>query len=84
MGVGMMNMASGGVVGGVANGAFANQTTQGATQNYDPYNGGAHQPSAQQQDTSTNVAAEVPKFCPDCGTATNGAKFCSNCGRKLA
>ena len=84
MGVGMMNMASGGVVGGVANGAFANQTTQGATQNYDPYNGGAQQTSAQQQDTSTNVAAEVPKFCPDCGTATNGAKFCSNCGRKLA
>ena len=27
MGVGMMNMASGGVVGGVANGAFVNQTT---------------------------------------------------------
>ena len=83
MGVGMMNMASGGVVGGVANGAFVNQTTQGATQNYDPYNGGVQQTSAQQQDTSTNVAAEVPKFCPDCGTATNGTKFCSNCGRKL-
>lgn len=26
----------------------------------------------------------VPKFCPDCGTPTNGAKFCANCGRKLA
>ena len=26
----------------------------------------------------------VPKFCPECGTATNGAKFCSNCGTKLA
>lgn len=25
----------------------------------------------------------VPKFCPNCGTATNGAKFCSNCGTKL-
>ncbi len=26
----------------------------------------------------------VPKFCPNCGTPTNGAKFCSNCGTKLA
>lgn len=24
-----------------------------------------------------------PKFCPNCGTPTNGAKFCSNCGQKL-
>lgn len=26
----------------------------------------------------------IPKFCPNCGTATNGANFCSNCGNKLA
>lgn len=25
----------------------------------------------------------APKFCPECGTPTNGAKFCSNCGTKL-
>lgn len=25
----------------------------------------------------------APKFCPNCGTATNGAKFCGNCGTKL-
>ena len=25
----------------------------------------------------------APKFCPECGTPTNGAKFCSNCGKKL-
>ena len=25
----------------------------------------------------------VPKFCPECGTPTNGAKFCANCGTKL-
>ena len=24
-----------------------------------------------------------PKFCPNCGTPTNGAKFCSECGNKL-
>lgn len=25
----------------------------------------------------------APKFCPNCGTPTNGANFCSNCGQKL-
>ncbi len=25
----------------------------------------------------------VPKFCPNCGTPTSGANFCSNCGNKL-
>ncbi|GEM_PF-1606044 len=25
-----------------------------------------------------------PKFCPNCGTASEGAKFCPNCGQKLA
>lgn len=30
----------------------------------------------------TNTSA-APKFCPNCGTPTNGARFCSNCGQKL-
>ncbi len=30
-----------------------------------------------------NAQGGVPKFCPECGTPTNGAKFCSNCGKKL-
>ena len=25
----------------------------------------------------------IPKFCPNCGTPTNGANFCGNCGTKL-
>ena len=28
--------------------------------------------------------AEYPKFCPNCGTKTEGWKFCPNCGTKLA
>lgn len=28
-------------------------------------------------------AGGAPKFCPNCGTPTNGARFCSNCGTKL-
>lgn len=35
------------------------------------------------QGTSQNTQGGVPKFCPECGTPTNGAKFCSNCGKKL-
>jgi membrane protease subunit (stomatin/prohibitin family) len=29
------------------------------------------------------AAGEGPKFCPNCGTKTDGANFCSNCGYKL-
>lgn len=25
-----------------------------------------------------------PKFCPECGSKTDGAKFCPNCGQKVA
>ena len=25
----------------------------------------------------------IPKFCPDCGTPTNGNRFCGNCGQQL-
>ena len=30
------------------------------------------------------VPANYPKFCPNCGTKTEGWKFCPNCGAKLA
>ncbi|MDE7431115.1 MAG: SPFH domain-containing protein [Lachnospiraceae bacterium] len=32
---------------------------------------------------SADGAVQAPKFCPNCGTKTEGAKFCSNCGTKL-
>ena len=32
---------------------------------------------------SNSSANPAPKFCPNCGTPTNGAKFCSNCGQIL-
>jgi len=39
-------------------------------------------------DNNSNVTqsagnGKVPKFCPNCGTPTNGAKFCPECGNKL-
>ena len=70
MGVGMMNMASGGMMTGTAAGAFQNQ---GVTAQ--DLNGGAAAAGA--------PAPAGAKFCPDCGTATEGAKFCPNCGKQL-
>lgn len=29
------------------------------------------------------MTGAAPKFCPNCGQPTNGAKFCGNCGTKL-
>ncbi len=75
MGVGMMNMASGGVMGGVVQNAQANQTTQGATQNYDPY--------ASNGQGQATVEDGGSKFCPNCGTKSAGGNFCVNCGTKL-
>ncbi len=75
MGVGMMNMASGGVMGGVVNSNQANQTNQGATQNYDPYQNN--------NKTTTNNESSSNKFCANCGSQSSGGNFCTNCGTKL-
>ena len=69
MGIGMMNMASNGMMGGVVNNAMTNPNQQGATAQVDPYASSAQQ--------------EQKKFCPNCGTPATGGKFCSNCGNPL-
>lgn len=39
------------------------------------------------QQVNNSVSTEgnngIPKFCPNCGTKTNGMKFCGECGYKL-
>ena len=78
MGVGMVNIASGGAMGGAIN----NQTP-GTTMNVDPYNtgvvAGATTQAAPQADPA---AAGEKKFCPQCG-AENTGNFCTKCGTKL-
>lgn len=69
MGIGMMNMASGGVMGGV---------TQGPWQNN---NANQSQPAGQ---SVVSEEGKKAKFCQECGAKVEeGAKFCSECGKKL-
>ena len=38
----------------------------------------------EKEETSAEGNEKVePKFCPECGTPTNGGNFCVNCGYKL-
>jgi membrane protease subunit (stomatin/prohibitin family) len=43
----------------------------------------AQQLNTNQAGPAPNAGGTAPKFCPNCGTPTNGANFCSNCGQKL-
>lgn len=71
MGIGMMNMASGGMVGGAVTNAFS-QPAGNAAQTVDPYTNGQN-----------NNSATGAKFCPNCGKQAAGGNFCTNCGTKL-
>ena len=67
MGLGMMNMATGGMNSAVINNAFSNNNAQ-SVNNQAPVN--------------TENTGEA-MFCPNCGTKSNGGKFCTSCGTKL-
>lgn len=95
MGVGMMNMASGGMFGGVQNNAMnANNGpvhaayAQGQTPTGQPLHPGVVAHGEGAEELVSNAAVEnttsgpLP-FCPNCGTKNNGFKFCGNCGTKL-
>lgn len=71
MGLGMMNMASGGMNTAVMQNAFSNNNQSAPVQKEEP---------KQESSSETSVAV---KFCPECGTKSTGGKFCTNCGTKL-
>ena len=77
MGLGMMNMGTGGMTGGVMQNTFQNP---GPQQQYDPYgqpSQSTSQPVAQQPDGAPTQATGVK--CPKCGATITG-KFCPECG----
>ena len=63
IGVGMMNMASGGMIGGVAQGAFQNQGTTAADINA----GGGAAPAGAKFCPDCGTSTNGAKFCPNCG-----------------
>jgi membrane protease subunit (stomatin/prohibitin family) len=94
MGMGMMNMGSGGMTGGVMQNAWGNQ---GQQTNYDPYNQGGQKapqgvpcpkcgtPITGKFCPECGTPAPAPKApmkCPKCGTESTG-KFCPECGTPL-
>lgn len=80
MGLGVMNMATGGMTGGVMANTFAGQPQP--QQQYDPY--APQQPQAAPAGAvCSNCGATVTgKFCSECGTPV-GPKTCSKCGAEV-
>ena len=60
-----------------------NQMSQSMNNN----SGYNHQQNNNTQQLANNMQTQgsnsIPKFCPNCGTKTNGMKFCGECGNKL-
>lgn len=84
LGVGMMNMASGGMMGGVATNAMNPQVAPGNTQAYNPYaNQAAEQLKQAQAGVVAGATEQQAAFCSNCGTPSKGGNFCTNCGTKL-
>jgi len=44
---------------------------------------GSQSQGNQLQGSQSQGSGMVPRFCPNCGTPTNGANFCGNCGQRL-
>lgn len=93
MGIGMMNMATGGATNGVANSVWQNPS-DGSTQNYDPYEKKQennenknleNEQNIKQVDEEKNANTEIiQKMCKKCGNINpSNSKFCNNCGNML-
>lgn len=47
-------------------------------------NNGANNTQSSNSNTVSSTDNQKPKFCPNCGAATNGGNFCTQCGTKLS
>lgn len=98
MGIGMMNMASGGVMGGAANGPWANADANASQQIANnaeaekttdntwtcPICGATATGNFCQECGAKKPEAPSKKFCPQCGKeVSENDKFCPECGAKL-
>ena len=71
---------------GVQMGMMMGQQMMNNTNMAQGMNPGGQNANAGVQGMNTGVqgaGGTAPKFCPNCGTPTNGANFCGNCGQKL-
>jgi len=93
MGIGMMNMASGGVVGGAAQGPWANanaeasqQIANNASQSVAPATPAPTEATEETWICPTCNVSRTGKFCPECGTKKPEApskKICPVCGKEV-
>ncbi len=99
MGIGMMNMSSGGTVSGATTGPWQNTENSVAKEqektNIEQVKNGSSKLDSWQcpnckKEVQGNFCSECgtkkssDKFCPNCGKkASNDAKFCTECGTKL-
>lgn len=85
LGIGMMNMATGGMMGGVAQAPWQNANTQNSS-----VQNNASQPvveNAQQADNTWKCscgAENTGKFCPECGKQKQDKKVCPACGVEVS
>ncbi len=87
MGVGMMNMATNGVVGGAASGPWKNGTEANQEKTANEQEGWICECGNKNTGnfcSNCGKQYQTKRICPKCGNANDSiAKFCSNCGEKL-
>jgi membrane protease subunit (stomatin/prohibitin family) len=82
-GMGMAGMQMGMMMGQQMVNNMAQMQAQQNMMNQGMQTQNAGSQTVQPQNAQQPAGGSVPKFCPECGTPTNGAKFCPECGKKL-
>lgn len=70
-------------VAGIQVGMMMGQQMANAIQHNAMQQNAIQQNAMQNNSVQQASTGQVPNFCPNCGSKTNGANFCANCGTKL-